>query len=347
MAALGQAGVPRRGGVRLDLDALGTVAGPRVEPAVLATRTPVAEHPAAGPHGAPRRLVVAQQAGEELHQDLGLRVAAHRAENGPERSVGPRDQRRGQGVRGPAAGGPGRRVAVAEGEADAAVVEEDAGGRLDDVGAPPRGVRLDERDAHAVAVDHAPDGGPAGPHGGGHGDAVGGVDAGPLLVEAVRVQQLCRVGGVVQHGVPVAAGHAGGLDEQVGPRRVVGVVGQGQPAGHRCAGQRQVALRRRGCRVHGVAPGVDRHRVDPLGLGAGEVVAGEEALAEPQQPVAEGAEVERRPAVGGDALEGRGHAGAAEQRARGQPPAGGHGGLEVVVDAVELEHQRGHERQQR
>ena len=79
------------------------------------------------------------------------------------------------------------------------------------------------------------DRGAAGPQGGGDLGAAVGVDAGSLLVEPAGVEQLGRVGGVVEDGVAVAPGDPGGLDEEVGPRRVVGVVGQVQPVGHRGA----------------------------------------------------------------------------------------------------------------
>ena len=99
--------------------------------------------------GSGRRLAVPERAGQELQQDLRLRVAAHRAEHRGEASVEGGDERRGQRVRRPPARRVLRRVALLEREAEPAVVQVDAGRRLEQVAPEARGVRLDERDADA------------------------------------------------------------------------------------------------------------------------------------------------------------------------------------------------------
>ena len=114
------------------------------------------------------------------------------------------------------------RVAGLEREAQPAVVEVDAGVRLGDPGTETGGVRLDQRHAHAVAVDGAQVGGVA---------AIAGAVALRRLVavdhvgpRVDRVEQRLPVGAVVEDGRAVVAGGGGALDQDVRPLRIVRIV---------------------------------------------------------------------------------------------------------------------------
>ena len=134
---------------------------------------------------------------------------------------------------GPMAGG--------EGEADAAVVQEDAGRGLDEVRAEVERVGLGERDPEPVGVQGAQVRRVAvadACHGGARA-AVAGHDVGrcgPLGAhprrrrsEAVGVQQRGAVGAVEEDVGAVVADGTPRLDEQVRPERVVGVGCPGRP----------------------------------------------------------------------------------------------------------------------
>ncbi len=121
------------------------------------------------------------------------------------------------------AGWPGR-----EAEADPAVVEVDAGVRLDQPRAEAGRVRLDQRHAHPVRVGGAQIGGVAGAAG-------RRAAAGALRVDQARScldrrQQGDAVGPFVQHVGTVEPGGRGGFDQEVRPLRVVGVVGKAELA---------------------------------------------------------------------------------------------------------------------
>ena len=69
------------------------------------------------------------------------------------------------------------------------------------------------------------------------------------------VEQRVAVGTVVEHGGAVVADGAPGLDQEMGPLRVVRVGAEAGRLGHRGAGQGQVALRRGRHGPQVVAPG--------------------------------------------------------------------------------------------
>ena len=94
------------------------------------------EHEAPGGHRPAGRLAGGEQAGQQLEEDLGLAVAAHRPEHGVEVAVGPGDQGGRQGRRRAAPGPVLGRVAGLEREPDAAVVQEDAAPRARRRGSP-------------------------------------------------------------------------------------------------------------------------------------------------------------------------------------------------------------------
>ena len=164
---------------------------------------------------------------------------------------------------------PGRhlgRVVRDEREAQAAVVQEDAGRRLQEVGTEVERVGLGQRNAEPVGIMRAQVRGvavaEAGDVGAGRADAgrhVGwrhGVraDPGGGRGEAVGIEQRLAVGSVVEHSRAVVPDGAPGLDHQVGPPRVVGFVPEPDGLGHGGSGQGQVALRGGGHRPELVAP---------------------------------------------------------------------------------------------
>ena len=148
------------------------------------------------------------------------------------------------------------RVSRFEGEADAAVVQEDARGRLDEMRAEVQRVGLRQRNAEAVGVLRAqvrgvavPEAGHRGAGGASARDHVGprrragvGPDAGGGRGQALGVEERAPVGAVEEHGGPVVPDGAPGLDENVGPLRIVRVGAEPGRLGHGGAGQRQVAL---------------------------------------------------------------------------------------------------------
>ena len=122
------------------------------------------------------------------------------------------------------------RMALAQVEAEAAVVQVDPGVRFGQPRAESGGVRLDQRDAHALAVDGA---------------QVGRVAVAarcPPVATTARCRS-CRsarrstasrcvaVGRVAEHVGTVEAGGRGRLDQQVREANVVGVGRQVEPAG--------------------------------------------------------------------------------------------------------------------
>ena len=83
VAPPGQALGPGGGGVRLDAHVGRAAALPHVEAGAVVA----AEHPAGGTDDRARVLARPEQPGQQLQDDLGLRVAAHRPEHGPQLAV--------------------------------------------------------------------------------------------------------------------------------------------------------------------------------------------------------------------------------------------------------------------
>ena len=126
-------------------------------------------------------------------------------------------------------------------EADAPVVQEHAEVRKCEVAAEPVGVRLDQRHAHAVAVNGAQICGVAVPPGIPERGCGVPPDGRPARPEAGIVHQRPTVGVLVQDIGAVVAGHARRLHEEVGPERVV-FSRQIQALGDAGRRQRQVPL---------------------------------------------------------------------------------------------------------
>ena len=174
-------------------------------------------------------------------------------------------------------------VAGDEREADATVVQEDAGAGFDEMRTEVQRVGLRERDPEAVGVLRAQVRGVAVAEAGhveagraasrGHVGRRHGVrlHAGSGGGQALGVEQRGPVGAVVEHGGAVVADGAPRLDEEVGPLRVVRVGAESGRLGHRGAGQRQVALRRRRHRPQLVAPGAGAQGFAPGRRTGGEV----------------------------------------------------------------------------
>ena len=165
---------------------------------------------------------------------------------------------------------PGRhlgRMAGDEGEADAAVVQEDAGGGLDEV--EPKSSALDcvsetprpsASSAHRCVVSPSPmratSGAGVPPPGATSGGAIGArIDAAAAAARRSGCEQRVAVGAVEEHRRAVVAHGAPRLDEEMGPLGIVGIGPEPGRLGHRGAGQRQVALRRGRHRPQVVAPG--------------------------------------------------------------------------------------------
>src|SRR3954464_15850730 len=115
-----------------------------------------------------------------------------------------------------------------EREADAPVLQEDAGGRLDEIGAPSRRVRLDEDSAPSGTVNGAQCHRPTtavnlGPEHGGP----GWIDGGATRRQPAGIQERLAVGAVVEHGGAVVSSLTAGFDQQVGPLRIIRVGGGG------------------------------------------------------------------------------------------------------------------------
>ena len=197
-------------------------------------------------------------------------------------------------------------------------MQVDARGRLHQPAPEARGVGLDQRHRHPIVVDHAQVGGvpllvrhPVPPN-----RCRFGGNGGAARVQALGRQQGGAVGPFVEHRRPVVAGRHGGLDEQVGPPRIAGVLRQGQAGGDPCCRQREVPLAGRRDGPDPVVPGHDGEALDPVGLTTPQVVGAEVPAAEPDQPGPELALVEARPTVIGDRPQRSRHAGPADAGAR-------------------------------
>ena len=256
------------GGVRLDVDWSGPspaqVSNPPCSPGA------AAEHPAAGPTARPGDSPWRSSRASTCSRIWGC-------ESPPMVPSTARSEPSGRVTSAGASVWGGRRPGAssagwpgAEAEADAPVVEEDAGRRLDEVGAPPRRVRLDERDAHAVAVDGAARRSSRRPAAAA---MLGGRRSGSMPARRAARRPGSSSSPPSAPSCSTASrsmpGDPGRLDQQVGPGRVVGVVGQVEALGHGGRGERQVALRRRGRIVDVVAPHGDRAAARPTRPGAG------------------------------------------------------------------------------
>jgi hypothetical protein len=193
-------------------------------------------------------------------------------------------------------------------EAEASVVQVDARRRLDEPRTEATGVRLDQAHRHPTVVGGAEVRGVARHGRGGAQAGVRDVDHPEPAVELS--DQSCAVGALVQQLGPIVRCGGGRLDQHVRPSRLVRVVGDAgglrQP-GH---AERQVALRVRADRGQLDTERTRRERLDPLRLGGGEVVGGEQASADCDQPLAERAPVERAASPGHDGLQCQGDPGA-------------------------------------
>ena len=191
-------------------------------------------------------------------------------------AVGTGDQRGrervGRATPGPVLGG----VAGHEGEPDAPVVQDDPGRRLEEVAAEARGVRLDQRHAHALAVDGAQVGGVvrrSPPDGSAASAAAEASDGIPSRGEPRRCRAARR-----RRRRPTAP--PDGPARPPSPRRPgrpprrrsSGSSGRPSRSASQAAGQRQVALRRGRHGPEVVVPDAQAERRDPLGQGPGEVV---------------------------------------------------------------------------
>ena len=200
-----------------------------------------------------------------------------------------------------------RGVAGHEGEADASVVQVDPGCRLEEVAAEPRGVRLDQRHAHALPVDGAQVGGVvrrSPPDGSAPSAAAEASDG--LPSRASRDGASSSTPSAPSHStsgrsLPTAVAAATRADR---PGAVVGVVGQAVTLGEPGPGQRQVALRRGRDGPEVVVPDAQAERRDPLGQGPGEIVGCVLALPQRQEALAELAAVEAVAPLPGDRLQG-------------------------------------------
>src|SRR3954452_21379458 len=110
-------------------------------------------------------------------------------------------------------------MAPLEGEADSAVLQEDPRLWLDQMRSPAVRVRLDEADAHAVAVDRAQVDRAATVEGATEGRAVFRIDAVSPWRQPLGRQQGGPVGAVVQHLDAVEGRLPAGFHQQVGPER--------------------------------------------------------------------------------------------------------------------------------
>ena len=230
------------------------------------------EHPSAPTDDVARIGPVQQQPNQHLQDDLGLGVSAHGSQDGTEVTVGPRHQRRREGMGRPPSRAVAGSVAGVQVEADAPVVQEHAETRKRQVAAEAVGVGLDQRHAHAVAVHGAHVHGvavqPAVPERGCGARS----DGRPAGVEEAIVHEGSAVGMLVQDGGPVVAGLPGRLHEEVGPERVVlrrQVQALDDPG--RC--QHQVPLGVGRNRPHVVSPDREAQWIHPVGTRRGEVPA--------------------------------------------------------------------------
>ena len=223
VAALGESGAPRVRGVTFDRQTAGPLGrGPGVEPAL---RT--VQRPPAGVHRGRRALTVVEQPGGQLQEDLRLGVAAHRAEH-RQRARRPRVASAGESVCGGRRPGPYSAGCPApQREADATVVEVDAGVRLDEPRAEPGRVRLDQRHAHPVRCRRC-----RGRWCRRRGRAT---DRRPARCGSIRLDRASIAASsaspsapFVQHVGTVEPGGGRRLDQQVRPLRVVGVVGEAE-----------------------------------------------------------------------------------------------------------------------
>ena len=230
------------------------------------------QHPPPGPHRPAGRLAVHEQPGEQLQQDLGLGVAAHRAEHGAQRPVGAGDEGRGEACAG------GRRPGANARRVPSASVKPMprscrkmpvAGSTMwaphpeafDWMSVTPMRSRST---AQTTVVPPAAGGGPRRPAGRGRRCARWAVE--PVRQRAARRRRRRRAARRRGRRPPTRAASASRC-AQAGSSGSSGSVEPGGDAG--AGGQRQVALRGRRRDVDGVAPHVDGQRLDPLGLVAG------------------------------------------------------------------------------
>ena len=203
-------------------------------------------------------------------------------------------------------------------------MEVDAGGRLDQPAAEAGGVGLDERHGQPVPVHHAQVGGVARPRRrasppnryrfGGYGVSTWG--------DARRVDEGGAVRGLVQDVGPVVTGGHGGLDEQVRPPGVVGIVRQREPLRDPRSGQGQVALGARRDGPQPVTPRVQPQRLDPVRLAAGQIIGREVPATYGQETVPELALVEGAPSALADGAQRPGRARPADRCARARRLSG-------------------------
>ena len=248
-----------------------------------------------------------------------------------------------------------------EREADAAVVQEDAGGGLDEVRPEVQRVRLRQRDSEAVGVLRAQVCGVAVAetgHVGGGWPGAGVGAAGRRHVgrrhlgrvhprcgggQALGMEERVAVGAVEEHGRSVVADGAPRLDEKMGP---LGIVGNGPEAGrlgHHGPGQREIALRGGWHGPQVVPPRVGAQWGGPRCCAGGEVGGREVPVAEVEEAPAELPLVEALAAVAGDGAQRAGDAGEAHGLADGQRPVGAQ--LAGTGEGVhEMAGQRQHER---
>ena len=103
----------------------------------------------------------------------------------------------------------------------------------------------------------------------------------------------------MEDGGSVKAGGGRGLDQDVRPFRIVGIVGKADLLGEAERGQREISLRVGRDRVEVDAEGGRAERLDPVRLRACQVIARVEALSQLDQARPESTFVERgAPAIG-------------------------------------------------
>ena len=141
----------------------------------------------------------------------------------------------------------------------------------------------------------------------------------------------------MEDGLTVERRLTGGLDEQMRPRRVVGIPGQPGAVGDPGRGEREVALRARRHGPEAVVPGGKLEGRDPVGLRPGQVGLGVLAVAERQQPGAELPLVERPPSLSGDGSQRPGHPRSLDDGARSETAVAG-----VVARLGKVGHRRRH-----
>ena len=270
-------GSPGRFHPRLDFDDDVTSTAPHLEHRCRIYRT---QNEPTGFDDITRRLVMAQQTGRHLLDDVRLGIATHRSKHRPEGSVGPSDERGRQRVRRSLTGAVLRRVSWIQREPDPAVVQEDAGGSCDQVTAETPRIGLDQRDRHPGRVGH------------GQVDRAT-VAEGPRpirhrirrdrrtsFIEASSIDEVSAAGVFVQFGDSVMSCGSGGLDHQVCPQWVSRVVWELESRNDARASQSQVPLGIRGHRPQFVTPHLDAEGRHPFGLVVGEIVFAEFTLTE-------------------------------------------------------------------